>query len=255
MQERSVASALILGVTLAIGLAVGGLLVGQGLYRARAADRFVTVRGLVERNVRADLGVWTVRFSATDNDIGKASAKIQEDTKTVMTFLAKEGFAANEIQPQGTRVIDLLAREYRREKEVRSRYIVSSGIKVRSANVDRIALAAQHTGELIAKGVVLSASDGGYEGVNPAFFYTQLNSIRPSMIAEATKSARAVAVQFAADSGSKLGAIKKANQGVFQLTTRDATESQNQYEAAIQEQGSIQKKVRLVATIDYFLAD
>lgn len=102
---------------------------------------------------------------------------------------------------------------------------------------------------------MLDSRQNGESGVNPAFFFTQLNSIRPSMIADATRSARAVAVQFAVDSGSKLGAIRKASQGVFEIKARDATETQNEYEAANQEKASIQKKVRLVATIDYFLAD
>jgi hypothetical protein len=255
MQEQPSASALVLGITLAIGLAISGLLIGRGLYRARAADRFVTVRGLVERDVTADLAVWTLGFTATDNDIAKASAKIDADTRTVTAFLQGEGFSAAEIQPQGTRVIDRMAQEYGREKEIGTRYVVQSSIRVRTGNVERVDRSTRDTGQLIAKGVVLDSGGRESGSVNPAFFFTQLNSIRPAMIADATRSARAVAIQFAADSGSKLGAIRKANQGVFEITARDATESQNQYETTIQEQGSIQKKVRLVSTIDYLLTD
>ena len=71
---------------------------------------------------------------------------------------------------------------------------------------------------------------------------TKLNEIKPSMIEEATSNARAVAQKFAQDSNSKLGKIKKASQGQFEVASRDKNSDHI-------------KNIRIVSTIEYYLAD
>src|SRR3546814_7880071 len=55
-------------IILALGLMIGGYLLGNGLVRAREADRSVTVRGLAERDVTADLATWTLAYSARSEE-------------------------------------------------------------------------------------------------------------------------------------------------------------------------------------------
>jgi hypothetical protein len=62
------------------------------------------------------------------------------------------------------------------------------------------------------------------------------------MIEEATRNARESARKFADDSDSKLGKIRRASQGQFSIEDRDASTPHI-------------KKVRVVSTIDYYLAD
>jgi uncharacterized protein len=57
---------------LALGLVIGGYLLGNGLVRAKDADRSVTVRGLAEKDVTADLATWTIAYSATAQDMATA---------------------------------------------------------------------------------------------------------------------------------------------------------------------------------------
>ncbi|MBR1904052.1 MAG: SIMPL domain-containing protein, partial [Alphaproteobacteria bacterium] len=111
---------------------------------------------------------------------------------------------------------------------------------VRTDKVDAVADAVSQTNELVAKSIVL-------ENQTAAYFFTKLNEVKPAMLKEATENARQAAHEFAQNSGSKVGKIKTANQGVFSIQPRD---DPNAYEPS-----QINKKVRVVATIDYFLED
>jgi len=116
--------------------------------------------------------------------------------------------------------------------------------------VNKIRDLAGRTGELIRKGLVLADDTG------PSYIFTKLNNIKPEMIAEATKNARKAAEQFAADSGSRVGKIRRAYQGVFSIEARDGASlpSPDGYmgDANL---SAINKKVRVVSTVDYYLAN
>src|SRR5690606_240289 len=96
--------------------------------------------------------------------------------------------------------------------QYQTRFILTGTIMVRSKDVAAVARAAQDTGALIAQGVVLGDATGGNDE-GPTYLFDGLNALKPAMIAEATRNARAAAEQFARDSGSKLGGIRSANQG------------------------------------------
>jgi hypothetical protein len=242
-------SALMAALLIGAGVAIGGYFVGDGFYRARA-ERYVTVKGLVERNVKADLALWIISYTATAPDLNSGNDKLEQDHKAVVAFAQVHGFAAAEVQVQPTTVTDAFANAYgNRRPDPAQRFVVKGGIQIRSTNVDAVRKAAQDTGDLVKQGVAL----GENYPQAPQYSFTRLNDIRPAMLAEATRSARAVAEQFAADSRSRLGPIRRANQGVFEVTGRDASSGGDR--GGNDDQGSIDKKVRLVTTVDYHLID
>jgi uncharacterized protein len=244
-------AAVILGLLTGAGAALGGYFVGQGFYQGRRAERYVSVKGLAERDVKADLAVWTLNFTATGSDISVVSAASERDRDLVRAFIAKSGFTDREIEPVPTRVNDQFANLMGPPNvEAARRYVIIAGFEIRTTKVDAVREASQMTLELIRQGVVLDGRPIETGASNPAYLFTRLSDIRPAMLAQVTKSARAVAQQFAADSNSHLGAIRRASQGVFQVMSRDA-ETDNPAD----EHASIAKKVRLVSTIDYYLVD
>jgi uncharacterized protein len=244
----SIASALLLGALIGAGFATGGYFVGQGFYRARA-ERYVTVKGLVERDVKADLALWTIGYTAAGPDLNSANDKLEQDQAAVLAFAQSHGFPTDEIAVQPTTVSDSFANPFQNNRpDPAQRFIVKGGIQIRSTRVDEVRKASEDTGNLVKHGVAL----GENYPQAPQYFFTRLNDIRPPMLAEATRSARAVAEQFAADSRSRLGPIRRANQGVFEITSRDAAGGDR---TGTDDQGSIDKKVRLVTTVDYYLID
>lgn len=228
----------------ALGLTAAGWFIGHGFIAGRHA-RVVTVKGLAERDVKADLALWPIRFVRAGDKLADVQAAIQKDDAAVMAFLQKHGIGADGIAFRDLDVTDRAAQAYN-TGNFPSRFIIARTVMVRSTDVDRIAAAYQASSELVDAGVVLNSEGMGSGG--PTYLFNGLNALKPAMIAEATKNAREAAQQFARDSGSTLGGIQSANQGLFQILPRDKA-------PMLQEERQINKTVRVVATLDYALED
>jgi len=238
MVDSRILPAAMLGALVAVGLAVAGGLVGKGVENARVGDRNVTVRGLSERIVKADLAVLPLKFAAAGNDLQAVQADIDADTAAVRRFLGALGYQGAEVDLGRLEVTDQYAREYQ-QQNVAARYRVAQTVIVRTTNVDRVQDTTRRLDQLIRQGVVLQDYTG------PSYVFTKLNEVRPAMIAEATASARTGAQQFARDAGADLNGIRSATQGSFEILGRDEVG----YEAAAQ----VFKKIRVVTTVSYRL--
>jgi hypothetical protein len=233
-------------VAIALGIAVAGWLIGTGFREGRQLDRYVTVKGIAERTVSADLAIWPLRVVATGDDLAAVQQQMGEQQTAVLGFLDSAGVSADEIELQDLQVTDLYAQAYR-SGPVNNRFIVAQTVNVRSGNVALIRETSERVGELVNAGVVLS-SDRGPSGSSPTYLFTGLVALKPDMIAQATVNARQSAEQFAADSGSALGGIRRANQGLFQILARDNAPNTQQAQ-------QVEKTVRVVSTIEYLLLD
>jgi hypothetical protein len=232
-------------LVLALGLVVAGALVGEGVVRARSADRFVTVKGSAEREVKADIAIWPLRVVASDDDLARAHAQLQQSEQKLREFLTRQGIDLADSRIQSFSVNDASAQEYGSASAVRNRYVIHETLVVRSREPEKVLAASAKVAELAAAGVVLSSAEA-YGSGGPSFIFSGLNQLKPEMIAEATARAREAADQFAKDSGSALGGIRRANQGLFEILARDRA-------PGIDEQGQLDKVVRVVATLDYLL--
>lgn len=236
-----VISALIIG----IGLAMCGWFVGTGFRESRTRPRTVSVKGLAEREVRADLALWPLRFVASGDDLAAVQQQVLADGERVRAFLQEHGFAAGEYAVQNLQVVDRQAAQYDPGTGRGGRYIVAQLIMVRSGDVDKIAEATRAAAELLGAGVTLAAE---YGPIKPVYLFNGLNDLKVDMLAEATARARESAEQFAVDSQSRLGGIHTANQGVIQILPRDQIPGG-------MEEDQIEKVVRVVTTVQYLLAD
>lgn len=227
---------------LALGLLGAGWFAAQGMAKLRTQDRFVTVKGSAEKTVDADLVVWPLPHSVSGNDLAGVQRQLDANSDAIRRFFADAGFDADEIMVSPPRLEDRWAYAYG-ENRAPERYRYSTTVTLRTAKVGQALKALRRTGDLVARGVMLGGEGGeGMAGGAPQFDYTRLNDIKPALIAEATANARKSAVQFAKDSGARLGGIRTANQGVVSISDRD--------------QGSPQvKTVRVVTTVEYFLRD
>ena len=230
-------------VVFSLALMMAGALIGRGFERFRLADRSVSVKGVAERTVQADVGLWPVRIVSADNILDAAQAKIERDRHTVLAFLARFGLDSTATELQGFEVSDTRANMYQGSSAA-NRFIITTTLMVRTGDPDKIREASQHVGELVAAGVVLSSGGPGFGG--PTYLFTRLNDLKPAMVAEATANARKAAEEFARQSGSGVGGIRKASQGVFEILPRDPA-------PGVMQEGQIQKTLRVVSTIEYQL--
>jgi hypothetical protein len=241
-----------LGVLLALGLIIGGWILGAEIKATRLSDRYVTVKGLVERKVKSDLAIWPLSYKEAGDDLSAVYTKTESDKKAVLQFLDQQGFQSPEIELGVIRVVDTQANEYGGNNRAPRRYIAEQQITVRTTRVDQIAAAAQKTMQLLEKGIVL----GGNPGQGLVYKFTGLNSIKPDMITEATRNARAAADRFASDSGSKVGSIRQANQGVFSILPADQgsdTVEPTEIGGNFGGDSSLMKTVRVVTSVQYYL--
>jgi len=224
---------------------------GAQIKETRLSDRYVTVKGLVERRVKSDLAIWPLTYKEAGDDLSLVYAETEASKKAILQFLDQQGIQSSEIELGVVRVADTQANEYGDGHRAPHRYIVEQEITVRTSRVDQVAAAAQKTMQLLQKGIVLTSNPG--QALN--YKYARLNSIKPDMITEATRNARAAADRFASDSGSRVGSIRQANQGIFSILPADQGSETSESGGANVADGSLMKTVRVVTSVQYYLFD
>jgi len=222
-------------VVLAGGMVVGGYLLGDGLRRAHAAERSVTVRGLAERDVTADLATWTIAYSATGTQLPTVRGEIEQNTGALRDYFRSLGFPDDALTATGAGVNQYMNNGV-------NTITITQRMQLRTTDIPRAQKAVASQFDLVRRGVTLQ------EGSGMSYSFTKLNDIKPPMVAEATKDARKAAEQFAQDSGTAVGGIKSATQGYFSIEARDGEQSGG-YGAA----DTPFKKVRVVTTVDFYL--
>ncbi len=225
-------------VIVAVGIVVLGVCLKAGMDNFSYRDRVVTVRGLAEREVNADKVTWPIVCKEVGDDLPTLYNRIKDTNDVIVGFLVANGVQQSEIVVNAPDIVDLQADRYASDKPAH-RYNVTSVVTVTSSDVKEIRSLIDRQTELLKQGIAITAGDYQYQIM---YEYTNLNDIKPEMIADATRNAREAASKFAADSDSRIGKIKTASQGQFSISDRDP------YTPYI-------KKVRVVSTIVYYLED
>ena len=228
----------VLGISFIIGMALCALIAGQTIRSVKRMEEFVTVKGLSEREVAADLAIWPIAFTLSDNDLTQLQGQIQTARKTVYGFLTENGFEQIEISNAPPQITDTRTGSGELDASKRpSRYQGNITVLLRSAKIAKVKGAMESCDKLVQQGIALS---GGDYSSKPQFLFTGLNQIKPDMIQEANRNARKAAERFAADSNSPVGAVRHAVQGPFEINDVDSSSPDR-------------KIVRVVTTVDFYL--
>lgn len=230
-------SLIIPSAIIALGIIVLGFALKSGIDHFCDRDRVVTVRGLCEKKVQANKVTWPIVTNEVGNDLMAIYPKIEANNKIIIDFLTSNGIEESEISVNPPEVYDRTQRYS--GQEIRFRYQVTNVVVVTSDKVEQVRKLIDKQSDLLRQGIAIDAGDYNYQ---TSYEYTDLNAVKPQMIAEATANAREAADKFAQDSHSKLGKIKTASQGQFSISDRD------QYTPQI-------KTVRVVTYITYYLKD
>jgi uncharacterized protein len=221
---------------LTCGIIAGGYLLGDGLTRARQADRSVTVKGLAEKDVMADLATWTIAYSANGFDLPTVRGEIEQSSKALTEYFRALGFKPEELKPTGAGVSQYMNNGV-------STITITQKMQLRTTDIARAQKAVASQFDLLRRGVTMQ------EGSGMVYSFTRLNDVKPEMVAAATKDARKAAEQFAKDSGTGVGSIKSASQGYFSIEPRDGDSAGGGYGTS----DTPYKKVRVVTTVDFYL--
>lgn len=223
---------------IAVAIILLGLTIKAGMDNFSYRDRLVSVRGLAEKEVMANKVTWPIVIKQVGNSLNEIYSGVQKTNSTILEFLKANGIEESEISVNAPELVDIRADRYN-TNPIPYNYNLTSVIVVSSSKVDLVRSLIAKQMELLRDGVAIV--NGGYQ-YPVKYEYTDLNSIKPEMIVEATAKAREAGQQFATDSKSRLGKIKTASQGQFSISDRD-------------ENTPYIKKVRVVSNIQFYLED
>lgn len=232
---------LAVGLCVAAGMAAAGYFVSQTLYRSQVAVNTAEVKGLAERRVQADRASWAVGYQLSTGEQAQIPAlyeQAEQNQQRIVEVLKESGFTEAEIVPD---VVQYEYEEFRDDNQqvVDRSHVLKGVVRVETDKVQQIAPARVKVNRLITEGIQVSSEAPGY-------YFTKLNEIKPEMLSEATRNARAAANEFAANAGVRTGGISSARQGGFQV--RDVGSNYG-------DTGRIDKEVRVVTTITFYLTE
>ena len=224
---------------IALGIVLFGTFIQNSLNRFVNKERVVTVKGLSEREFPADKVIWPLIYKELGNNPADICQSLERKNAVLVSFLKNQGLSEAEVSVNAPEVKDRFADSWSQEN-ITNRYVATSVIIVTSSQVELVRRIMQKQAELMKMGIALITEEYGKNIVK--YEFTKLNDIKPEMVEESTKNARATAEKFAKDSDSQLGKIRRATQGQFTITDRDNNTPHI-------------KNVRVVSTIEYYIQD
>lgn len=240
MEKNKQLSIIIIEICVSISLLFVGFFIYKGLKTFSDKERVVSVRGLSEMIVDADYANLKIKYTEGDNDMQSLLNKIEDNNNKIVSFIKYNGLTDSEINLGVPVIKDKKNTEYNNNYSSNSlRYYCEETITIQSNKVENVRKIELSQFDLYKQGITLSQSSYEYEG-DSKYTFTKLNDIKPKMIEESTNNARIAGEQFSKNSKSKLGGIKSAYQGQFEITPTE---------------NPLKLKVRVVSSISYFLND
>lgn len=239
---RSSLGPVVLGIALALGLIISTSIAMRTVERIKITNRTITVKGYAEKEIVSDWAQWQGSFKVKTVDLVAGFGKLEDDLEKVMAYLASEGVSRNDVvvSSVSTTTQHKLDEEGRRTNEIDA-YFLYQSVTIASSDTALIDRISRGSTALIKQGVEFSSNQ-------PEYLYTKLDELKIELLGQATKDARERAEQLAVNSRGKVGALRSASQGVFQITSRHSTEvsSRGMYSTS-----TVEKKITAVVTIEY----
>lgn len=221
---------------IAIGLILSSLILSFGMTKIKSKNNYVTVKGLSEKEVVADRAWWSINTQITANNTAEMQERIAKIESHIKGFLKKQGFVESEINVPSLNVYQ--SHFQGAPTKLNGDYKIS----VSTTDIGKVQSSVKSTGDLINKGILLQSDQWS---AGPKYYFTKFKELKKEMLAEATKEAKAAAQEFANNSGSAVGKIRRANQGVFQILPGNRTQENEVFFS--------DKIIRVVSTVDYYL--
>jgi len=204
---------IILGVCFVVATIVSTVILSKGLLQIKKfSSEVVSVTGSAEKKIVSDYIVWSAEFSRQEKDLKAGYKRLQDDLDKVKAYLTKKGVKEDElvVSQVGTRILYKKNEKGNDTNEVEG-YRLSQGIEVKSYDVKKVEDISRQSTELIEQDIQLISNA-------PEYFYTKLAELKIEMLSSATEDAKKRAATMAQSTGNKIGAIRSAKMGTFQIT-------------------------------------
>lgn len=233
----------ILGICIASATIIASVILSQGALKIMKFQKeVVTVTGSAQQEIRSDYIVWQCGFTRQEADLPTAYKKLNEDLEKVKTYLLSKQVNEGEmiVSQIATAVLYEKNKEGKDTNKVEG-YRLSQGIEIQSKEVDKITTVSRASTELINQNIE-------FVSAAPQYFYTNLDELKVQMLAKATENAKKRAESMAQSTGNRIGLIRSAKMGVFQITPVTSTDVSDWGE---NDTSSLDKKVMSVVTASF----
>lgn len=223
--NKVVTVAIIIGVCLFFS----AVALGIAFYKSKKPAQTVSVIGLAEKDFTSDLIVWNLHYSVLDMNMKQAYSMLKEQNQIVRKFMKEQGVTDNEIDFKNITTLPRNEWEWdnsiNRSRDVFKGYEATQRIRIQSKDVEKIEKVIRAISELYDQNINLNSDQ-------PEYYYTKLSDLKLEMLAEASKNAYDRAETVANNSGGKLGGLKTATTGVFQITAPNSAEDSYEWGGA-----------------------
>jgi len=230
------------GVMLAIALIVSTTIAMGTVTKIKLTNQTITVKGYAEKDIISNWARWQGSFKIKTTDLVAGYTELEQDLAKVIRYLESQGVRKDTI------IVSSVATstQYKRNEkgnqtnEIEA-YFLHQSVEISTADTALIDQVARGATSLIKEGVEFASG-------HPEYLYTKLDELKIEMLGRATADARERAEQLATNSGGRVGKLRSAHQGVFQITPKHSTEvsSYGMYSTS-----TVEKKVKAVVTIEY----
>jgi hypothetical protein len=238
---------IILGLCIAFATIVSTVILSKGLLKIKKfTGEVIQVTGSAEKKITSDYIVWRAEFSRRAPELKTAYKMLQADLEKVKEYLASKGIKDDEltISPVSTKILYKKNEKGHDTNEIEA-YLLSQGIEVKSYDVKKIDEVSRQSTELINQDIQFISEP-------PQYFYTKLAQLKVEMLARATENAKQRAISMAKSTGNKIGAIRSARMGVFQITPPTSTDVSWYGE---NDTSSLEKKVMAVVSATFAIEE
>lgn len=211
---------IIISIVAAIGLIVSAYIISNAYKYKYRVNNTINVTGNAKKDFESDIVKWTASYSRKSMDLSEASEQLKRDRDLVKSFLIQRGIKENEILFNAVNIIKDFSYhtdERGNSYNTFSGYSLTQMVSVESRDLDKVDNASREISTLISQGVELSSN-------SPNYYYSKLEDLKLSLIAEASRNAKARAENIAKESGASLGNLLKADLGIFQITGQNDNE-------------------------------
>lgn len=235
----------ILGLLIAIGMSSAAFILGVQAKRAVVGQQSITVKGLAEKSIKADYADWTISVSVTDLTQAGALNKLADERLLLIAFLAEQGLNSASTQEE----VESLAPHYDeifikdQPRQVQNGFDAYQNMRITTKELDKITQANKNLLQFKAQNRPVTAQA-------PNYLVSDLEAVKMSLIADATKNARARATEFVKQDNGKVGVMKSASQGAFYILPVGGDASDDSY-GGVYDKSTINKTARVVVTIVY----
>ncbi len=202
-------------IVFSAAIVISAYLLGHAFVHRNQSESKISVVGLGKEDFTSDLIVWEGRFSASDTEIGSAYSKIDRDRKIIEKYLSDKGIDPDDMVFSAVTTNEITRPVYSDD----GRYLydkflgyqLTQNVILKSKKVQLVEKIAREITELLNKGIKFYSEP-------PRYYYTKLEDLKLEMISRATENARQRAEKIAQQAGVRLGKLKQARMGVFQIT-------------------------------------